>query len=625
MSQTLLETITKPADIKKLSAAELRQLAAELRRTIVDRVALTGGHLASNLGVVELTLALCRVFDFENKKDEVVFDVGHQAYSWKLLTGRQAEFATLRQRAGLSGFPKREESDYDSFNTGHASTSISAALGIARAKRLLGEKGMAIAVIGDGALGGGMAFEALNDAGMHGDNLLVILNDNTMSIAPNVGALSQRLSELRIKGGYQKFKKRLRPRLEKWPKLLQSLRRFKSLERLLVRRSGLLFEQLKWRYYGPIDGHDLPTIERHLEVLKEVPGPKILHLYTVKGMGYGYAEETPEAYHGVGAFDIEEGLVDKQKVTRSFSQVYGDKVAELADRDPRVCGITAAMPGGTGLAKLAKTHPERFFDVGIAEQHAATLAAGLAAGGMRPFLALYSTFAQRAYDQIIHDICLQDLPVCLTLDRAGLVPNDGETHQGLYDLSMFAAIPNLEFFAPADGLDLELILEDALEATGPRAVRYPKCSAETLDFLGTERRLREPRKLCDGDDLTVAFLGTSVSESVSIRNYLAERGYSATMFSCIYVNQNPHETLIEAVRKTRKLLLISETFAPFTWGSILIPQLLKDGLDFDYTEFYIPRDTDFSGDRDELLDSCELKVLKIHEKLIFWLQQKLDK
>lgn len=625
MSQTLLQTIKKPGDIKKLSTTELTQLAQELRRTIVEQVALTGGHLASNLGVVELTLALCRVFDFDNKKDEIVFDVGHQAYSWKLLTGRQEQFKTLRQRAGLSGFPKREESPYDSFNTGHASTSISAALGIARAKRILGHEGQTIAVIGDGALGGGMAFEALNDAGMHGDNLLVILNDNTMSIAPNVGALSQRLSELRIKGGYQKFKTRLRPRLEKWPKLLQSLRRFKSIDRLLVRRSGLLFEHLKWRYYGPIDGHNEAMIERHLRVLQDVPGPKILHLYTVKGMGYSFAEGEPEAYHGVGAFDIEEGLVDKKKVNRSFSQVYGDTMVDLAGKDPRVCGITAAMPGGTGLAKFAATYPERFFDVGIAEQHAATLAAGLAAGGMRPYLALYSTFAQRAYDQIIHDICLQKLPVCITLDRAGLVPNDGETHQGLYDLSMFAALPQLEFFAPADEVDLELILEDALKADGPRAVRYPKCSAARLDHLGAERRLREPRKLCDGNDVTVAFLGTSVAESVSIRNHLLEHGIEPEMFSCIYVNQNPHETLISAVRKTRKLVFISETFAPFTWGSILVPQLLKGGLDFAYTEFSIPRETDFSGDRDELLDCCELKALKIHEKLIFWLHQKLDK
>ncbi|MGI6705484.1 MAG: 1-deoxy-D-xylulose-5-phosphate synthase [Clostridia bacterium] len=470
----VLNHIETPRDIKELKYPELFKLAEEIRYFILKNVSRTGGHLASNLGIVELTLALHYVFD--SPTDKIIWDVGHQSYVHKIVTGRKDDFATLRTWGGLSGFPKRGESAHDVFETGHSSTSISAALGMARGRDLKGDHYEVVAVIGDGALSGGMAFEALNDAGHVGNKLIVVLNDNEMSISRNVGAMSSYLSRIRTNPKYTKVKREVESLINRIPfigrGIAHAIEKVKnSLKYLVI--SGIFFEEIGFTYLGPIDGHNLLALVEVFRQAQKLPGPVFVHVVTQKGKGYPYAEKNPEKFHGISPFHIETGEpASKQRV--SFSQAFGDKLAEMATKDNRIVAITAAMPEGTGLMGFREKFPERFFDVGIAEQHAVTMAAGLAASGMKPFFAVYSTFLQRAYDQVLHDVCIQKLPVVLAIDRAGLVGEDGETHQGVFDISFLRHMPHMTIMAPKDVNELYRMMELSLSIDGPVAIRYPK-------------------------------------------------------------------------------------------------------------------------------------------------------
>ncbi|MDR3050645.1 MAG: 1-deoxy-D-xylulose-5-phosphate synthase [Oscillospiraceae bacterium] len=474
-----LDSIQNPQDLQGLTIPQLEELAGEIRQLLIDTVAQQGGHLAPNLGVVELTLALHRVF--HTPQDKIVFDVGHQAYVHKILTGRRQAFGTLRALGGISGFPNRAESPHDAFGTGHASTSISAALGLARARDLLGQKHHVVAVVGDGALTGGMCYEALNEAGNAARRLIVVLNDNEMSISRNVGGLSRHLTNLRgsrswrgtklaVKGGLVRIP-RIGPRLAVW------LENFKNtLKHFFV--SGEFFESLGFRYLGPINGHDLGTLIRVLESAKGVEDtPLLIHVVTQKGRGYERAERKPDQFHGVAPFLLETGLAKEASDTPTFSDVAVSALADLAQSDPRVVAITAAMRLGTGLTPFETRFPDRFFDVGIAEEHAVTLAAGMACGGLRPFFAVYSTFLQRGYDQLLHDVCLQNLPVCLLIDRAGLVGEDGATHHGVFDLAYLRHMPGMRIFAPRDARELQAMLPAVMALDAPCAIRYARDAA----------------------------------------------------------------------------------------------------------------------------------------------------
>lgn len=460
--------------IKSMSINELNQFSYEIREFLIDNVSKTGGHLASNLGVVELTLSIFNVFDLN--KDKVIWDVGHQAYVHKILTGRKDKFNTLRQYGGLSGFPKICESPYDVFETGHSSTSISAALGMARARDIKGENNKVIAVIGDGALTGGMALEALNDLGFNKTDLIIILNDNQMSIAENVGGMSSYLSKVRLDPTYNKLKKEVNNTLNKIPNvgkgMARSLERVKNgIKQMIV--PGMLFENLGIKYLGPIDGHDIKELSKVMKMAKNINGPVLIHTITKKGKGYAYAEKKPDKFHGIGPFDCDSGEVNS-KTCLTYSKVFGEELTKIAKEDKKVVAITAAMKDGTGLRKFGETFPKRFFDVGIAEQHAVTLAAGIATEGLKPVFAVYSTFLQRAYDQILHDICIQNLPVVLGIDRAGIVGSDGETHQGIFDLSYLSSLPNMTIIAPKCLEEMGIMLRWALNQNSPVAIRYPR-------------------------------------------------------------------------------------------------------------------------------------------------------
>lgn len=470
----MLEKINSPEDVKKLNYQEKKELAEEIRKYILEIVSENGGHLASNLGVVELTLALHSVFNVP--KDKIVWDVGHQTYVHKILTGRKEELKTLRKLNGIAGFPKTKESETDCFNTGHSSTSISVALGMARARDLKGENNSVIAVIGDGALTGGMAIEALNDAGYSKCKMTVILNDNEMSISPNIGGLNMFLSKLRTKKLYTKSNVSMKKLISKIPvigkpivKIVQRLKR--SIKQLIIPK--MFFEEIGFTYLGPVDGHNIEELENILRLSKQVETPVLIHVLTKKGKGYKIAEENPDKYHATGPFNIETGELKKAK-SKDYSKVFGNKLVELAEKNDKIVAITASMKDGTGLTEFQKRFPKRFFDIGIAEQHAVTLAAGMAKEGLIPFVPIYSSFYQRAYDQVIHDIAIQELPVIMCVDRAGIVGADGETHQGLLDMAFFRLVPNLTIMAPKDFEELENMLEYAVELKKPVVIRYPR-------------------------------------------------------------------------------------------------------------------------------------------------------
>lgn len=577
----LLDKINSPADVKKLSDEQLKQLAAEIRQLLIKVISHTGGHLAPNLGVVELTLALHKVFN--TPQDKLVFDVGHQAYIHKIITGRREQFPTLRQYGGLSGFPKRSESEHDAFGTGHSSTSISAALGMAVARDLQGEDYNVVAIIGDGSMTGGMAFEALNNAGTLHKKMVVVLNDNEMSISKNVGAMSDYLYHLRTGETYNKIKNDI----EGWLKnmefgtdVLKAIRRLKgSVKYLMVPTS--IFEELGFTYLGPVDGHDIHGLIEVLQAAKKIDGPVMVHVLTKKGKGYKPAEESPNKFHGTGPFEIATG----KKITNpaapiSYTEVFGKTITELADSDKKIVGLTAAMPDGTGLNIFAQAHPDRFFDVGIAEQHAVTAAAGMAAAGMKPVTAIYSTFMQRAYDSILHDICMQKLHVTMCLDRAGLVGDDGYTHHGVFDYAYLRSIPNMTIMAPKDENELRHMLKTALSFNGSISVRYPRGSGVGVDItepmhelpIGKAEVLREGKELC------FWAIGSMVQSAVQAADKLKEQGIDAGVVNMRFAKPLDKELLIEHAKRYGKIVTLEEGVLAGGVGSEVLEILDDAGL-----------------------------------------------
>jgi len=577
----LLENIHAPKDLRKLNFNQLKRLAQEIRQEMIDVVSKNGGHLASNLGVVELTLALHRTFD--SPRDKIIWDVGHQTYVHKLLTGRLDRFKTIRQYHGLSGFPKRTESDCDCFGVGHSSTSISAAVGFAKARDVLGQAHNVVAVIGDGAMTGGMAYEALNHAGHTETNMIVILNDNEMSISPNVGAMSSYLSRLRSDPRYDKRKEDIEYLLKRIPvigtKVAKVVAKAKdSLKYLLV--PGLIFEELGFTYLGPIDGHDQAMLEQMLNQAKHKKGPVLVHIVTRKGKGYQPAEENPDIFHGVGPFDRETGKIIKKAAPPNYTTVFGETLCVLARQDPKVVAISAAMPAGTGLKMFASEFPDRFFDVGIAEQHAVTFAAGLAFGGLKPVVAIYSTFYQRAYDQVLHDVCLQKANVVLAIDRAGVVGDDGPTHHGVFDISFFRIIPNLIFMAPKDENELQHMLYTALQHCGPVALRYPRSAGQgvTMDKTLKEIPLGKAEILREGNDVTLIGVGTMVHTCLLAAQVLSERGVEASVVNLRFINPLDREVLSHYAKLTKKLITIEDNVLKGGMGSAILEFLEEEGI-----------------------------------------------
>ena len=542
----LLEGIRDPEDLKKLNQEQVGILCGEIRQELIRTVAKTGGHLASNLGVVELTLALHRIFDF--RKDKIVFDVGHQSYVHKMITGRLERFSSLRQYGGLSGFPRRDESEYDCFETGHASTSISAVLGLSRARDFLGEDYSTIAFVGDGALTGGMCYEALNDAGNAGTRMIVILNDNEMSIAKNVGALSVRLTSLRVSSEWQNAKLAIR-KFRRIPVIGKPVYRVmhaaKTMAKTaLVRADSIgFFEALGFEYFGPIDGHNIAELEKILSEAKNFNGPCVIHVKTKKGFGYEKAEERPEVFHGTPPFLVETGDRAELPDCPSSGHVMADTLIEMAQKDPRIVAVTAAMPMGTGLDHFAEKMPERMIDVGIAEEHAATMAAGMAAGGMRPYFAVYSTFFQRCYDQMIHDVAMQNLPVVFLLDRSGIGGEDGRTHHGLFDFAAAIPIPGVTVLAPCDTRELKHMLRWTLTQNGPVVIRYARAGDDVPEYSGSAFSAGKWIKLHDGDDLSLLCTGTMVRQGMKTAELLEQAGMKVTVYNCSTVKPLDEQTL----------------------------------------------------------------------------------
>ncbi|MDZ7372555.1 MAG: 1-deoxy-D-xylulose-5-phosphate synthase [candidate division KSB1 bacterium] len=578
---TLLEQINSPADLRKLDIPSLAQVARELRQFMIQNVSQTGGHLAPSLGAVELTLALHYVFD--TPRDKIIWDVGHQAYGHKIITGRRDRFHTLRQYKGLSGFVKPEESEYDTFGVGHAGTAISAGLGMACARDLRQEDYKVVVVVGDGALSCGLSFEGLNNAGALGKDLVVILNDNEMSISRNVGALSRYLTDVITAPMYNRLKNDIWELTGKMSHIGRRVRSIvaridQGLKSIIV--PGLLFEKLGFRYIGPVDGHNLSRLIRVLTEVRKFKGPILVHVLTKKGKGYKYAEEDAPRFHGLGPFDIETGKSKKQSLVPTYSELVGDVVVELASRDPRVVGITAAMSLGTGLIKLAEAFPDRFYDVGIAEGHAVTFAAGLAISGLRPIVAIYSTFLQRAYDMIVHDVALQRLPVIFAIDRGGIVGDDGPTHNGVFDLSYLRHIPNLVVMAPKDESELRDMFWTALaHETGPTAIRYPRGSA-----VGVPRKpkpeilpIGKAEILREGHDVAILAIGSMVYPSLEAAEHLQEQGVSAKVVNARFVKPLDTELLRDLAENFALLVTVEENALAGGFGSAVAEFLADQG------------------------------------------------
>ena len=555
----LLEKIEHSSDIKKLTSEEYPVLAKEIRQFLLEKISKTGGHLASNLGVVELTMALHLAFDLP--KDKIVWDVGHQAYTHKLLSGRKEGFDDLRQFGGMSGFPKRKESPYDAFDTGHSSTSISAGLGIAQARDILGDDYSVISVIGDGALTGGMAYEALNNAAQMKKNFIIILNDNEMSISPNVGGMSTYLGSVRTKDSYAELKKGIEGALNAIPVVGKGIASGISSIKNGIKQffvPGMLFEDMGITYLGPVDGHDVNAMVKILKEAKRVRHAVLVHVITKKGKGYGPAEQNPARFHGVDAFDVVTGKSLKEKTYPSYTDVFSEKICELAAGNPRVVALTAAMPDGTGLSKFAKEYPDRFFDVGIAEAHEVTSAAGMASVGLKPVVAVYSSFLQRGYDQVLHDVCIQELPVLFAIDRAGLVGSDGETHQGIFDISFLNLVPGMSIMAPKNHWELEAMLEFGVGFDGPMAIRYPRGQAyRGLEEFRAPVEYGKAEMLFEEKDIALFALGSMVSTGEHVREKLKNKGYSCSLVNARFVK--PFDTaMIDQLCQTHKLIVTME-------------------------------------------------------------------
>ena len=619
LKKNILETINSPADVKALSLEQLKQLAEEIRQFLISVISKTGGHLAPNLGVVELTLALHRVFS--TPQDKIVFDVGHQSYIHKIITGRREQFPTLRQYGGLSGFPKRTESEHDAFGTGHSSTSISAALGMAVARDLQQQDYDVVAVIGDGSMTGGIAFEALNNAGMLHKKMIVVLNDNEMSISKNVGAMSEYLYQLRTGETYNKIKHDL----EGWLKnvefggdVIKVLRRLKgSVKYLMVPTS--IFEELGFTYLGPIDGHDLEGLIEVMQAAKKIDGPVLVHVLTKKGKGYKPAEESPNKFHGTGPFDIATGKkIANPNAPVTYTEIFGKTLAELANEDKDIIGITAAMPEGTGMSIFAKAHPERCFDVGIAEQHAVTSAAGAAAAGMKPVAAIYSTFLQRAYDSVLHDICIQKLHVTLCLDRAGIVGDDGFTHHGVFDYAYLRSIPEMTIMAPKDENELRHMLKTATDYTGPISIRYPRGSGVGVDTTEPLHALPigKAEVLREGKDVVLWAIGSMVQSALQAAEVLAQQGISAGVVNMRFAKPLDKELLVEHAAKYGKIVTLEEGVLAGGVGSAVLEALNEVKLlaKCRVLTLGIPDEFVLHGDKKLLLRDLHLDVQAIAEQ-----------
>lgn len=570
----ILDKYSSIEEIKNMNNSELNKFAEEIRNFLIHKVSKTGGHLASNLGVVELTLSLYKIFNFN--KDKIIWDVGHQSYVHKILTGRKDKFDTLRQYGGMSGFPKRKESAYDFFETGHSSTSISAAAGFARARDLSNESYNVIAVIGDGALTGGMAFEALNDIGYRKTKIIIILNDNQMSIAKNVGSMSKYLNKIRLDPKYNKIKEEVNEKLRKTSigsEVADSIKKIKGgLKSIVV--PGMFFEDIGIKYLGPIDGHNISELNDVISKAKDIKEPVIIHVITQKGKGYDYAEKNPNKFHGVGPFNYDNGEV-YSSCGDTYSNVFGKTIVDVAKENDKIVAITAAMPDGTGLCEFSKKFPKRFFDVGIAEQHAVTMAAGFAAAGYRPIFAVYSTFLQRAYDQVLHDVCIQNLPVVFAIDRAGIVGEDGETHQGIFDLSYLSSMPNMTIMAPKMTDDLSFMLKWAVKQKYPIAIRYPRgrdTDCNDLPHL-KELKLGKWQTISEGKDIAIIAEGKMVQHAFMASKKLLKLGINCTVISADFIKPIDKELLSKLARENYKFVIIEENVCHGGLGSSILEYL----------------------------------------------------
>lgn len=608
----LLEQINSPKDLKKLTLEEKETLSQEIRDLIIDVTSKNGGHVASNLGVVELTIALHSIFDTPN--DKIVWDVGHQCYVHKILTGRREEFQNIRKLGGISGFPKICESEYDNFNTGHSSTSISIATGMARARDILNENYEVVAVIGDGSLTGGMALEALNDAGSSKTNVKVILNDNEMSISKNVGGIPLYLSKMRTKTGYTRSNRKIKAIVNKIPYIGKPIISFAHYTKQIIKRAvfrNMYFEDIGFTYLGPVDGHDIKKLEDILERSKKINGPVLIHVVTKKGKGYKLAEENPDKFHGISAYDKETGEVKKSK---NYSKVFGEKLVKMASEDKRIVAVTAAMRDGTGLKEFAEKFPDRFFDVGIAEQHALGLIAGMARAGLKPVLPIYSSFLQRGYDQIIHDIALSGIPVTVCIDRAGIVGNDGETHQGIFDLSFLSSIPNIVIMAPKNFEELDKMLEFGVNLDKPVFIRYPR-GGENFSFESTEDiELGKAEIVQEGTDLSIIAIGNMVGRAEEVASLLPEK--SVEIINARFLKPLDEETILNSIRKTGYCITIEDNLLKGGLGSAVVEAVNKSDIQdvkiksFGYDDTFVEH-----GTVKELEDKYGLSAEKISGKL----------
>ena len=620
----MLERIQKANDIKELEPEELTVLAEEIRQFLIEKISKTGGHLASNLGVVELTMAMHLVFRLP--QDKIIWDVGHQSYTHKILTGRKDGFDELRKYGGMSGFPKRKESECDAFDTGHSSTSISAGLGYVHARDLQQEHYNVISVIGDGSLTGGMAYEALNNASELKTNFIIVLNDNHMSISENVGGMSHYLAELRTAEFYTGLKKGVTNVLHSIPvvgdPIIEQIHRTKSsLKQLVV--PGMFFEDMGITYLGPVPGHNISMLCKAFREAKKIKGPVLLHVLTQKGKGYEPAEKHPDKFHGVGPFHVETGEVESPKKKDTYTDVFGKVICSEAAKNPKVVAITAAMADGTGLAGFRKKYPDRFFDVGIAEEHAATFAAGLAAGGMKPVFAVYSSFLQRAYDQLIHDVALQNLPVVLAVDRAGLVGSDGETHQGIFDLSYLSNIPNMVVMAPKHKWELADMLRFAISYNGPIALRYPRGSAyDDYQNFRSPIEYGKSEMLYDDAEIAVLSVGHMFEEAVQVRGKLKEKGYSCTLVNARFVKPIDENILNRLCENHKLIVTIEENVQTGGYGEHVVEYVSRKNLKVRVLTLALPDDYVEHGSIDVLrretrldVDSMTAKIQEIYDRL----------
>ena len=614
----VLEKIQKPNDIKKLSEDELKILQTEIREFLIHNIAVTGGHLASNLGVVELTMALH--LSFSLPKDKIVWDVGHQSYTHKILTGRKEGFSSLRQYGGMSGFPKAVESDCDCFNTGHSSTSISAGLGLAKARELTGEDYHVVSVIGDGALTGGMAYEALNNASNLKSNFIIVLNDNNMSISENVGGMSRYLAGFRTADAYRGLKNNVMNSLNQIPvygeKMVKKIRNTKSsIKQLFI--PGMFFEEMGIIYLGPVDGNNIPEMRKLFAEAKRVDGPVIVHVLTHKGSGYAPAERNPSRFHGAEPFDVETGLPIKKKTVANYTDVFSTVMRKMGERNDRLVAITAAMADGTGLKRFSNLYPDRFFDVGIAEEHATTFAAGLAKAGLIPVFAVYSSFLQRAYDQILHDVCIQNLHVIFAVDRAGLVGSDGETHQGIFDISFLSSIPNMTVLAPKNKWELSDMLKYAIEFDAPIAIRYPRGTAyDGLKEYRAPIELGKSELIHSGKGVAILALGSMVKTAEEVCQELLKKGIDATFINARFATPFDESAVCELAKEHKLLVTMEENVLSGGFGEHIISYVQQEELGIAVLPIAIPDAYVEHGNVEQLKRDLQLDAESIVDRII---------